>query len=277
MNLRRLTAALALSLVTSGGCTFLLARFLGAHASKAPEVSELVASTRALAIGDMVKASDLQMIQWPKSVPLPGAFNKSSELVGRAVFISLAQGQPILDSALTPPGSGAGLASRIPDGMRAIALRSDDVVGVGGFLNPGSHVDVLVTYRPDMRAEASTATALQDVMVLAAGQRIQPDPAGKPESVTVVTLLLLPEEAERAVLASTQGVVHFILRGATDRSTMQIAPILLSGLSGTSVEAGTSSAKTATHHPKVQSPEQQIETVLDGGSSTGTADAGGAK
>ena len=115
--------------------------------------------------------------------------------------------------------------------MRAIALGSDEVMGVAGFLFPGSHVDVLATYRTEKSPEPTTLTVVQDAEVLAAGQKIQPDPDGKPVTATVVTLLLTPVDTQRAVLASTQGALHFVLRSGSDKGRPQQAPLGLSQLS----------------------------------------------
>ena len=116
--------------------------------------------------------------------------------------------------------------------MRAISLKSDDVVGVAGFLLPGTFVDVLVTYHTVATSEPITATILQDVQVLAAGQKFQPDPEGKAASVDVVTLLVKPEDAERVVLASSQGIVHFVLRNGTDKTSAKETAVQLSQLAG---------------------------------------------
>jgi pilus assembly protein CpaB len=191
-----------------------------------------VAPSHALEAGEVLKADNTELVAWPGSNPIDGAHAGVAEVLGREVLYPLSKGQPILDRDLSAAGSGTGLASKIPDGMRAVALRSDEVVGVAGFLVPGSHLDVLVTLRTDRSPEPLTATVLQDVVVIAAGQQIEPDPVGKPSAATVVTLLLTPEEAERAVLASTQGAIHFVLRNGGDTGRTQDAPILLSDLSG---------------------------------------------
>ncbi|HZY61840.1 MAG TPA: Flp pilus assembly protein CpaB, partial [Edaphobacter sp.] len=151
-------------------------------------------------------------------------------VVGRAVLYPVAAGEPLLDRQLTAAGSGVGLAGKIPEGMRAIALKSDEVVGVAGFLLPGTHVDVLVTFRDNTGPGPLTATALQDVEVLAVGQQYEPDPSSKPKSVDVVTLLLKPQDAEKAVLASSQGTIHFVLRNSADREQASAPPATLSQL-----------------------------------------------
>jgi pilus assembly protein CpaB len=186
------------------------------------------------------------------------------------VLYPLEAGQPILERDLADRGIGAGLASRIPDGKRALALRSDDVVGVAGFLAPGSRVDVLVTFRLASSAEPWTATVLENAEVLAAGQRTEPDPTGKPASATVLTLLVSPLEAERAVLASTQGTVHFVLRNGLDKEDSDSAPISLAwlaagphpGFAGIAGEQ-TSLIKTTIYrrHATIR-PRLQVETVL---------------
>jgi pilus assembly protein CpaB len=229
---RRLMLALVVALVISGLFTFWLSRRV-AHASRTPvqPPNQYVAAARALDPGETLRREDLSMIDWPKSHPLDGSFVKIDDVVGRAVLYPLSPGQPILDRQLAAPGSGVGLTGRIPSGMRAIALRSDEVVGVAGFLMPGTHVDVLVTYKDDAHPEPLTATVLQDAEVLAAGHQVQPDPSGKPVSVDVVTLLLSPEEAEKAVLASEKGTIHFVLRNGGDHGQSDATPVALAQLS----------------------------------------------
>jgi pilus assembly protein CpaB len=233
MNPKRIIVALTLALLVSGLCTWLLAKKLIAPAGRQrqPDTHYLAAS-RPLEAGELLRPDNTQLIAWPAANPLDGAFTAPADVLGRAVLYPLSKGQPLLDRELSAPGSGAGLAGKIPDGMRAVALRSDEVVGVAGFLTPGSHLDVLVTFRSDRLPEPVTATVLQNAVVLAAGQQFEPDPAGKPTAATVVTLLLTPQQTERAVLASTQGAIHFVLRNGSDPSTSQDAPIALSQLSG---------------------------------------------
>jgi pilus assembly protein CpaB len=113
--------------------------------------------------------------------------------------------------------------------MRAISLKSDEVVGVAGFMMPGTHVDVLVTFRTANNSEPTTQTVLQDVQILALDQKTSPDPQGKPTTANVVTLLVNPDDAEKAVLAAAQGSVHFVLRNGTDHDHVSEKPIALNG------------------------------------------------
>ena len=230
MPLNRSSAVLLAVLFVSGAGTILL-RHKAANAAPAhPRPQRYAAPARTLQAGEVIKDADLELIDWPAEVPLHDAFSGTAPLMGRVALFPIDKGQPILDAYLSAPGSGAGLAGKIPTGMRAIALRSDEIVGVAGFLLPGSRLDVLVTYRSDKAPEPCTATVLQNAEVLAAGHQIQPDPEGKPATVTVVTLLLTPEQAERAVLASAQGSIHFVLRNASDKSQAATPAIQLSQL-----------------------------------------------
>ena len=239
MSGRRLTTSLLIALAISGLFTYLLGRKMTAHAAGTVAERKLVAPARAIASGEVLKESDLELIAWPASDAISGAFAQPAELVGRTVLYPLEAGQPMTDKVVSAVGAGTGLAARIPDGMRAIALRSDDIVGVAGFLSPGTHLDVLVTYRTDKNPEPTTATILQNAEVLAAGHQVQPDPEGKPATVTVVTLLLSPLDAERVVLASTQGTIHFVLRSGSDTAQTHdegVSLAQLSPLSSPSVE-----------------------------------------
>ena len=281
MNPKRLLVALILALFVSGVCTWLVSRKLIAQPTmqKQPD-ARYAAPSRALQAGEVIKTGDIELVAWPASDPIDGASTRPADLLGREVLFPLGKGQPILDRDLSAPGSGTGLASKIPDGMRAVALRSDEIVGVAGFLVPGSHLDVLVTYRSDRSPEPVTATVLQDAVVIAAGQQVEPDPSGKPSAVTVVTLLLTPEESERAVLASTQGAIHFVLRNGADTSRTHDTPMLLSQLSGDAPAAERAVARPVTAAP-VAPKSHEIETILGGDSSgdalSTTTPAGGRK
>lgn len=230
MTKSRLITAFLIALLVSGGCTYLLSRKMHHAASGVAPTKMVLAAAMPLSAGQVLKETDLKTVAWPTSVPLSGAFEKSKEkeLVGRAVLYPLSTGEPIQDRDLAIPGMG--LTVKIPPGMRALALRSDEVVGVAGFVFPGSHVDVLVTYRSGQSPEPTTATVLQDAEVLAAGHQVEPDPSGKPSTVNVVTLLVKPEDAERVVLASTQGSIHFVLRNSSDTKHVDDKPVQLSQL-----------------------------------------------
>src|SRR5215471_14758620 len=165
-------------------------------------MTQLVATANDLPAGVALSQNDVVLIDWPTNVPLTGSYSKPDQVIGHPLLHSMGAKTPVLQRDLGVEGSGIGLATKIPPGMRATAVRSNEIVGVAGFLYPGSHVDVLGTYNLPGGAGSLTQTVLQDVEVLTAGQTIEPDPQGKPQQVDVVTLLVSPDDSQKLQLAS---------------------------------------------------------------------------
>lgn len=234
---RRVALALLVALVLALSVVYVTWRKISSSNRPAPPPPpiEYVTAAHPMEPGETLRAKDLSLINWPRSNPLNGAFVHVQDVVGRSLLYPVVPGQPILDQQLAALGSGIGLTGEIPQGMRAVALHSDSVVGVDGFLMPGTHVDVLVTYHQGNEATPITATVLQNVEVLATGHQTQPDPSGKPSDVDVVTLLLSPQDAEKAVLAAAQGSIHFMLRNGRDDVNPKAAPVDVDELAGAPV------------------------------------------
>ncbi len=214
----------------AAGVTFFFSKKLNARrASRA--TTQIIASSGELPSGITLAAKDVTLIDWPADVPLGGSFNKVDDVIGHPLLYALGPREPILKRNLGVEGAGIGLAGRIPPGMRATAVRSNEIVGVVSFLYPGSHVDVLVTYTPPGSNNVPvTQTVLQDVEVLTAGQTSEPDPQGKPQSVSVVTLLVNPEDSQKLQLASMQGNIQFVLRSGVDQKNVTLKPTRLDQL-----------------------------------------------
>ncbi len=265
MNPHRILVALVLAFLVSTTSTWFVFRKLKPSSPQKLAQVLYVAPSRSLEAGEVLRPENTELISWPSSLALDEGFSRAADVMGRAVLFPLAKGEPILGRDLSAAGSGTGLASKIPDGMRAVALRSDEVVGVAGFLVPGSHLDVLVTYRSNKSPEPLTATVLQNVVVVAAGHQIEPDPQGKPSDVAIVTLLLDPEQSQRAVLASSQGSIHFVLRNGGDIGVSGNTQISLSQLDSS---RATALAPRQDVRPVVAPAEQpkrhEIETILGG-------------
>lgn len=233
MNSRRLLIALLLALLLSGAVTYVVSRKISSHVAAHPNTQRYVAAARPLQAGDVLKPEELVLVDWPASLTLAKPFTKIADLAGRVVIYPVAASQPILEDYLAAPGSGIGITTKIPEGMRATSVKSDEIVGVAGFLFPGSHVDVLVTFRSDGLPTPATQIVLQDVEVLTVGQKLQPDPQGKPDTVSVVTLLLTPEDSQKLVLASSQGSIQFVLRNGADHTRVDAMPVQIAQLAGT--------------------------------------------
>jgi len=134
-----------------------------------------------------------------------------------------------------PKGGGAGLQATIPEGMRAVSVKVNDVVAVAGFVLPGTMVDVLATGSPgghNNAATVNTRTILENVRVLAAGQKIEQDKEGRPQKVPVITVLVTPEQANKLTMASTQARIQLALRNILDSEEAKSPPIYQRSLFG---------------------------------------------
>ena len=229
MKNRRLFLALLIALVVSVIATsFIYSRVKRQFAKAA--TTRVVASATALEAGSQVQGDQLVLVDWPSSLAIEGAFTKPDDVVGRILLYPVPPKEPIRNQLLAAPGAAVGLVAKIPDGMRAVAVVTNDVNNVSGFLFPGSRVDALVSFRPDQQQEAMTTTVVQNVEVLSTGERLEPNPSGKPEHVKVVTLLLTPADAQKLALAESQGTLQFVLRNGQDKQQEGPPPVLMKQL-----------------------------------------------
>ncbi len=185
--------------------------------------TEVVVAVRDLDIGARIEAADLRLDEWPASKIPTGAFHVFDELIDRTPIDRILVGEPILARRLADAGSGVGLSPKVPEGMRAMSVRVDDVNGIAGFALPEARVDVLITGMPRSNPEAGqmTRTLLGNVRILAAGESLSPDASGRPQKVAVVTLLLEPEQAEMVTLAQSHGKLQLVLRNSKDAGTAE--------------------------------------------------------
>jgi pilus assembly protein CpaB len=242
METRRIVLAVVVALLFSLAATWLVYRGIKAQRAAQPQTQKVVAAIKALEAGTSLSAENLTLVDWPINIPIVGAFGKVEDVAGKTLIYPVTENQPVYARYLAAAGSGVGLTAKIPEGMRATSVRSNEVTGVAGFLYPGSRVDVLVTYKGENTPNTATHTILQDVEVLTAGQRIEPDPQGKPETVNVVTLLLSPQDSEKVVLAAQQGSIQFVLRNGADKTKVSTVPVsmseLMTGVQRKEVEPG---------------------------------------
>jgi pilus assembly protein CpaB len=221
---KRFVSVLAFAFVVAVVATLLFYRLIsGKLSTPSPKqaTTKVLVASRNLTVGALVREVDLREQDWSGPVP-QNAILKKEDIVGRGVVVPVFQGEPFVESRLAPRGAGAGLAAMIPPGMRAVAVRVNEVVGVAGFVVPGMRVDVLISGTPpNSPPELGTLskTLLQNIEVLSAGQNIQKDAEGKPISVPVVNLLVSPEQAEILSLASNETRIQLILRNPLDTET----------------------------------------------------------
>jgi pilus assembly protein CpaB len=250
----RVFIVLALAVAAGGTFAFGTYRYMQnapkAAAIKTPTTKVMVAASD-LQIGAELKAEDLRAIDWPDgSVPM-GAFTKPDDLVGRGLIQPVVANEVFLPAKLASKEAGAGLPPVIPPGYRALSVRVNDVIGVAGYVLPGTHVDVVATMNPTQQpTDVTSRLVLPNVQVLASGTKIEQDEKNKPIQVSVVTLLVNPDEAEKLTLASTEGKIQLALRNPLDKTappTPGIKPPALMGV-------GQAVRVAAVSRPRVAAP-----------------------
>ncbi len=221
MNQKRmmlgLAVAIAIAFLLS---TFVYRQFRQATIVKPLVTQHIVVAAMPLQLGTRVGSNNLRLIPWPAGAPVSGMFTRIEDCENRALITPVAENELVLENKLAPREAGAGLPATIPEGMRALSVAVNEVVGVAGFVIPGTMVDVLVTGRivgtSHGGQENITRTILENVRVLAAGQKIEQDREGKPQTVPVITLLVSPEDAGKLAMASTEGKIQLALRNTID-------------------------------------------------------------
>jgi len=226
MNRSRMLIVAGLALTLSVIVTFGVYRVLRNRLVKPDDSVPVIVATEKLPLGSRITADKVRAVAWPKATALQDSFTTAQELVGRGVIVPIYPNEPVLEAKLAPKEAGAGLTTIIPDGMRAVAVKVNDVIGVAGFVVPGSHVDVILSGSPDDKNNAETSKViLENAQVLAAGQNVEQTADGKPQNVQVITLLVTPEDSEKLALASVDGRIHLSLRNPLDSEHTKPSPV----------------------------------------------------
>lgn len=197
---------------------------------------QIVVATEKLTLGNRLTEQQLRPANWPKANLPEGYFPETKDIIGRGVIVPMSPNEPVLESKLAAREAGAGLSATIPEGMRAVAVRVNDVINVAGFVTPGSHVDVMIIGSPGTGSTTTAKIFLENVQVLAAGQNVERDANGKPQASQVVTLLVAPEDAQKLALAG-DGRIQLALRNPIDMAVENPRGVQVAMLYGTSSAA----------------------------------------
>src|SRR2546427_6761525 len=191
-----------------------------------------------LEVGAEISRDDIRIINWPASAVPAQAISDPNQVLGRGLVMPMIENEPFLDLKMASKDAGAGLPPAIPPGLRAVSDKGNEVIGVAGYVLPGTHVDVVATVSPTQNTTDTTSKViLTNVLVLAAGTKIeQGEKDKKPIAVSVVTMLVDPEQAERLTLASTEGKIQLALRNPLDKTTPATRGIKRAALLGSPAE-----------------------------------------
>jgi pilus assembly protein CpaB len=194
----------------------------GSGGNAGPGVEAIVA-VNDLEVGAKIDDRDIRLVRFPVGDLPANALSLKSKVVGRGVILPIMRGEFILPNKLAGENAGAGLPSLIPPGMRAVSVRVNDTTAVSGFVLPGTRVDVLLTGSPQGGSEQQTTTVLENIAVIAAGQKLERTAAGEAQSAPVITLLVSPDDAQKLALATTQGHIQLALRNPLDTKQEDLA------------------------------------------------------
>jgi pilus assembly protein CpaB len=235
----RTVVVLLVALAAAAVASYAVFRALQRAARPAPvAMTTMVIAAREVPVGTMLTAEDVKAVAWPANTVVPATFRTVNDVEGRGTIDILHENEPLVETKLAARGSGAGLPPTIPPGLRAISIKVNEVIGVAGFVLPGSHVDVLVTLANKLGGDKDSSTTrmvVSNVQVLTAGTRFDRDKAqeeGKPIPSTVVTLGVSPDDAERIALAQNQGQITLTLRNPLDVAPTSTPGVMLAHLLG---------------------------------------------
>jgi pilus assembly protein CpaB len=268
MNVNRLLVGLGLAIVVALlFSSFVYRQFRAVQAARPTATQPLVVAAVPLPLGARLDPSNLRVISWPTTQPVRGMFHRIEDCADRALITPVAENEPILEDKLAPKEAGAGLHATIPEGMRAVSVAVNEVVGVAGFVIPGTMVDVLVTGQmPGQMNAKITRTILENVRVLAAGQKVEQDKDGKPQTVPVITLLVTPDEAARLAMGSAEGKIQLALRNTIDTKKADPAPVLQAVLFSSPEKKPGAPASTSSNRKAAPAPPQSyVVEVITGG------------
>jgi pilus assembly protein CpaB len=191
---------------------------------------EILVAADDLQVGTKIEEKDIKFVRFPSTDLPTGVFHIKNKVIGRGVVAPISRGEFILTNKLAGENAGSGLPSLIPPGMRAVSVRVNDTTSVSGFVLPGTRVDVLLTGSPQGSSEPQTTTVLENVAVIATGQRLERNSAGDPQTTPVITLLVSPDDAQKLTLASNQGHIQLALRNPMDTRQEELAAARSSSL-----------------------------------------------
>ena len=255
MNRTRLLVIGVVALALGAALSFFVYQRLQAKMAPPRVGVDVVVAANDIQVGAKIEDSVLKIVKYPPEDLPPRVFHTKASAVGRGTVLPIGKGEFVVPDKLAAGNAGAGLSTLIAMGMRAEAVRVNDVTAVAGFVVPGTRVDVLVTGDRTGSSEPQTVTVLQNVAVLATGQRTERSATGEPQNASVVTLLVSPKDSEKLALASL-GRIQLVLRNPLDTSQEKAAGITHANLFGS---AKVTRAKGVLIPPSPSEPVKPLE------------------
>ncbi len=236
MRNKRFFIVLAGALIFGLLAAISVTRYLSSAQAYTKNLNRVAVAKVAIPLGTKIIPEQIMVVQFPPESTPDGAFESVEKLTGRVAVVNIAPREPITEARLAPEGTAGGLSAVIPEGYRAMTVKVDDVVGISGFVMPGTLVDIVVVIDPAEKAgmqDPISKIVLQNIKVLANGQNIdKPEHEREANSVKAVTLLVTPEQAEKLALAASEGKLQLVMRNSIDQGDEQTQGINKRGLLG---------------------------------------------
>ncbi len=234
---KRTAVVVGVAVILAAVASLGMYRIVSRMPAKTTEVKTVavVVAAHPLTLGTRITGDHVKVVRWPADAPVANSFSKVEDVLNRGLISAVEENEPLTNAKLAALEAGAGLPPSIPPGMRAVSVKVNEVVGVAGFVVPGTRVDVMVTLAGKVRDEDSTTrVVVSNVQVLTAGTRYDQEKAkdGAPIPSTVVTLLVTPEDGERVALAASAGQIMLTLRNPLDQDKTATAGVRTTGLFG---------------------------------------------
>jgi pilus assembly protein CpaB len=221
MRNKRLILALAGAIVCGLLAVMLVTRYISTLQTFQKDLNDVVVAKAEIPLGAKIVAEQLSLAPIPNGSAPEGVYRRLDEVVGRVAVTPIGLREPITKLKLAPDGVVGGLSAVIPEGYRAMTVKVDNIIGVSGFVMPGSYVDVVAVIVPVTQGTSQgpiSKIVLQNIKVLASGAKIDsPQDQRQPADVGAVTLLVTPEQAEKLVLAANEGKLQLVMRNYGDQ------------------------------------------------------------
>jgi pilus assembly protein CpaB len=227
MRNKRLIIALTGAVLCGLIGVMLVTRYLSNVQAFTKDLGNVVVAKQEIPLGEKITAEQLALAPIPNGSLPEGFFRRIDEVVGRVAITPIGTREAVTNMKLAPAGTGGGLSAVIPEGYRAMTIKVDDVVGVSGFIMPGSFVDIVAIVTPVGQTGGAnigpiSKIVLQNIKVLASGAKIDsPENQRTPAEVKAVTVQVTPEQAEKLVLAANEGKLQLVMRNYSDQEDTQ--------------------------------------------------------
>ncbi|HKS96940.1 MAG TPA: Flp pilus assembly protein CpaB [Terriglobia bacterium] len=221
---RRYTTVFYAAILTGLIATYGVYRYLQqAKAASQVPMQSVVIAARDVPEGEKIDRLALSLAQWPTGTAPESAFSNIDSVVGRVVRIPMFKGEAVVPGRLAPAGTGPGLEVKITPGMRAMAVKINDVAGLSGLIQPNNRVDVLVTLKANtqMNTKEEAKMFMSNMRVLSVGTQVERGDDGKPIQATTATLEVTPQQAEQLAVAMNEGTIQLVLRGFGDPDSIK--------------------------------------------------------